>query len=156
MNTVAEKLKNAHAGGSLVDKGLAKALVTIVVALAFGLGSLRYKVGTFADAGPGLFPLMISALLLLMGLIGLWQAWRVPGGPIDFKFRGFAIIAISFCGFALLSQFVNMIVGTIFMVFTAGMAGPSFSWSKSLKIAVVLVAVAIFMRQVLGLELPLY
>src|ERR1035437_9163647 len=46
-----------------------RGLVLMAIALMFGLGSLNYTIGHFNRAGPGLFPLMVSCLLFLLGLI---------------------------------------------------------------------------------------
>ena len=51
------------------DRNLVRGLFLIAIALAFGLQSLRYPIGSFSHAGAGLFPLMVSSLLLLIGLI---------------------------------------------------------------------------------------
>src|SRR3974390_1442623 len=48
------------------DRNLLRGIVLIAIALAFGLGALRYPTGTLARAGPGLFPLMVASLLLLV------------------------------------------------------------------------------------------
>ena len=41
----------------------------MAISLAFGLASLRYPMGQFSRAGPGLFPILVSCLLFLIGLI---------------------------------------------------------------------------------------
>ena len=51
------------------DRNLARGLFLIVISLAFGLQALRYPIGQFGRAGAGLFPLMVSSLLFLIGLI---------------------------------------------------------------------------------------
>ena len=40
----------------------------MAIALLFGLAALRYPLGQFSRAGPGLFPLMVSCLLFVIGL----------------------------------------------------------------------------------------
>ena len=139
----------------MVNRNVARAIFCIGVSLAFGLGALRYSVGTFAKAGPGLFPLMISAVLLVMAMISLVRSRFVSAVPMSFAVRGFAIILTSFCGFAVVSRFMNMTAGILFMVFCASLAGASFSWRRNLKIAAGLLLVAFLMHKFLGLELPL-
>ncbi|HKE38363.1 MAG TPA: tripartite tricarboxylate transporter TctB family protein, partial [Casimicrobiaceae bacterium] len=50
------------------NRNLVKGIFLIAISLAFGLQSLRYPIGQFARAGPGLFPLLVSSLLLLLGV----------------------------------------------------------------------------------------
>ena len=138
------------------NRNLLKGLFLIAIALAFGLGALRYPMGGFGRAGPGLFPLLVSGLLLLLGIAAVVRALLVDRVPLVFKPRNIAIILASLCGFALVSEYVNMIAGIIFMVFCATIAGSNYSVMRNIKICAGLLAVALVFWKVLGLQLPLY
>ena len=76
---------------------------------------------------------------------------------LEFKLKNIAIILASLCGFAVLSEYLNMIVGIVFMVFCASFAGTSsYSVMRNLKIAAGLIAVALAFQKLLGFNLPLY
>src|SRR5689334_4377879 len=98
------------------NRKLLQGLFVIAIALAFGLGSLGYPMGTLARAGPGLFPLLVSSILCLLGIATVIRALLTERVPLNFKLRNIAIILLSLCGFALISEYVNMIVGIVFMV----------------------------------------
>jgi hypothetical protein len=119
---------------------LIRGLFLMAIALAFGLGSLKYTIGEFSRAGPGLFPLLVSSLVFLIGVITLVRARFVKG----------------LCGFAVLSQYLNMIAGILFLVFCASFAGTSYSVVRNLKISAGLIGVALVFRHLLGLQLPLF
>ena len=51
------------------DRNLVRGLFLMAISLAFGLVSLRYPMGDFSRAGPGLFPLTVSCLLFMIGVI---------------------------------------------------------------------------------------
>jgi len=138
------------------DRNLVRGLVLIAISLAFGLPALRYPIGEFSHAGAGLFPLMVSGLLLLIGVVTVVRARFVEHVPLDFQYRNIAIILASLCGFALLSHFLNMTVGIVFMVFCSAFAGSSYSVMRNIKIAAGLIAVAFAFQKLLGLNLPLY
>jgi len=138
------------------DRNLVRGLVLIAISLAFGLPALRYPIGEFSHAGAGLFPLMVSGLLLLIGVVTVVRARFVDHVPLDFQARNIAIILASLCGFALLSHFLNMTVGIVFMVFCSAFAGSSYSVMRNIKIAAGLIAVAFAFQKLLGLNLPLY
>ena len=138
------------------DRNLLRGIFLIAISLAFGLQSLHYPIGGFGRAGPGLFPLMVSSLLLLLGVITVWRSRFVARVPLNFNFRNIALILASLCGFALVSKYVNMIAGIVFMVFCASLAGTSYSVVRNLKIAGGLILVALVFQKVLGLQLPLY
>ncbi|HUH92056.1 MAG TPA: tripartite tricarboxylate transporter TctB family protein [Casimicrobiaceae bacterium] len=138
------------------NRNLLKGLFLIAIALAFGLGSLRYPMGTFARAGPGLFPLLVSLLLVLVGLTIVVRSLLSERVAMAFTVRNIALVTASLVGFALISEYVDMIAGIVFMVFCASLAGTSYSIARNLKIVAVLVAVALIFEKFLGLQLPLY
>jgi len=138
------------------DRNLYRGLFLIAIALAFGLTSLRYQIGDFSRGGPGLFPSLVSSMLGVIGVFTVIRSFFVERVPLSFNFKNIAIIIGSLCGFAVISMFVNMIVGIIFMVFFSTMAGTSYSWWRNVKIAAGLVAMALALQFLLGLNLPLY
>jgi|SRR5215472_5686577 len=138
------------------NRNLVKGLFLVAISLAFGLGSLRYPMGSLARAGPGLFPLLVSSLLFLVGLAVVVRALLSERVPIPFDKKNITLVLASLVGFALLSEYVNMIAGIVFMVFCASFAGTSYSVMRNLKIAGVLIAVAFVFQKFLGLQLPLY
>jgi hypothetical protein len=76
--------------------------------------------------------------------------------PIDFNLKNISLILASLCGFAVISEYINMIVGIVFLVFCASFAGTSYSVMRNIKISIGLVAVAFAFQKLLGLNLPLY
>jgi hypothetical protein len=138
------------------DRNLAKGLFLIAISLAFGLQSLHYSVGGLERAGPGLFPLLVSSLLFLLGVTAVVRSFFIERVRTDFSVKNIAIILASLCGFALFSEYLNMIAGIVFLVFCATLAGTSYSVVRNLKIAGGLIAVALAFQKALGLQLPLY
>lgn len=139
------------------DRNLVRGLFLMAISLAFGLEAMRYPIGEFSRAGPGLFPLMVSCLLFLIGVITAARSRYAERVPIEFNLKNIAIILASLCGFALFSQHVNMIAGIVFMVFCASFAGTaSYSVMRSIKISAGLIAVALAFQKLLGFNLPLY
>ncbi|HEY5581912.1 MAG TPA: hypothetical protein VIK56_12260 [Rhodoferax sp.] len=62
---------------------LVRGLVLMAVALVFGIGSLNYQIGEFNRSDPGLFPLMVSCLLFLIGLISAVRSHFVKPVPLS-------------------------------------------------------------------------
>ena len=139
------------------DRNLVRGLFIMAISMAFGLASRRYPMGEFSRAGPGLFPLMVSCLLFLIGLFTVVRSRFVERVHLELNLKNIAIILASLGGFALISEHVNMIAGIVFMVFCASIAGTaSYSVMRNLKIAAGLVAVALAFQKLLGFNLPLY
>ena len=138
------------------DRNLVRGLFLMAISLTFGLASLRYQTGDFSRAGPGLFPALISALLFLIGVSIVIRSRFVPKLPLELHVKNIAVIIGSLCGFAIVSMFVDMIAGIVFMVFLSTVAGATYSWKRNLKIAAGLVVMALFLARGLGMNLPLY
>lgn len=138
------------------NRDLLRGLLLMVIALFFGLQSLRYPLGRIDSAGPGMFPLMISCFLFILALATLIGTFFSERTPLFFSLKNIGLIIGSLVAFALVSEFVNMIVGIIVMVFMASLAGASYSWIRNLQIAAGLVAIAVAFQKLLGLQLPLY
>ncbi|MDM0083886.1 tripartite tricarboxylate transporter TctB family protein [Variovorax sp. J31P179] len=140
-----------------MNRNLVRGLFLVAISLAFGLQALRYPIGDFSRAGPGLFPAMVSGILLVIGAATVVRSFFVERVRLSINFRNIAIILGSLCGLALLSTYVNMIAGIVFMVFFSALASSSgYSWVRNVKVSLGLVAMALALQKLLGLNLPLY
>ena len=128
----------------------------MAIALLFGLVSLKYKVGEFSRAGPGLFPLLVSCLVFLIGLLTVVRSRFVKPVPLNYNMKNIALVLSGLCGFAVLSEHLNMIAGIVYLVFCVSFAGTSYSVVRNLKISVVLIGIAFLFQKLLGLQLPLF
>jgi len=124
--------------------------------MAFGLGALRYPIGDLSEAGPGLFPLIVSCLLFVIAVITIGRSFFAERIPMDLRAKNIALILLGLCGFAALAKLFSMVAGIAFMVFVASFAGVSPSWKRSLMITAGLTVVAYAFRNLLGLNLPAY
>jgi hypothetical protein len=138
------------------NRNLVRGLFLIAISLMFGLQALRYPIGQFARAGPGLFPLLVSSLLFLLGVATVVRSLLIERVRLSFNIKNIALILASLCGFALISEHVNMMAGIVFMVFCASLAGTSYSVVRNLKIAGALIVIALAFQKLLGLQLPLF
>jgi NADH:ubiquinone oxidoreductase subunit K len=134
---------------------LVRGLFLMGIALIFGLSSLQYSIGRLSNAGAGLFPLIVSSFLFVIGLVTVIRARYVERVPLDFKYKNIAIILGSLCGFALISKFANVTAGVVFMVFFSSLAATTRSVSRSLKVVAGLLLIAYAFHKLLGLNLPL-
>jgi hypothetical protein len=141
---------------SMSDRELLRALLLIAIALLFGLQSLRFMIGSLDRPGPGLFPLLVSCLLFVVGSSILIVSRFTDRVRLGFDAKNIAVIIASIIGFALLSQYVNMIAGIIFLVFCSSFAANTYSVLRNVKISAGLVAIALALQKLLGFSLPLY
>lgn len=141
---------------NLTNRNFVRGLCLMAIALVFGGVSFNYTLGELSRSGPGLFPLMVSSFLFIIGVLTVVRSHFVDPVPLDYSVKNIAIILLSLVGFSVLSQYVNMILGIVFLVFCSTLAGTSYSVVRNIKISVGLVAVAFAFKQFLGLSLPLY
>jgi hypothetical protein len=139
-----------------INRDLAKGLSLIAIALFFGLQARFYPLGTLGRAGPGMFPLAVSALLFFVGLAIVVRTRLVSGGKLEFKAKNIALVAAGLLSFVLLSEHVNMLVGLVVMVLMTSYAASDFKLSRALALSAVLASVALAMKLGLGLQLPIY
>jgi hypothetical protein len=140
----------------MIDRNLAQGVFLTVLALAFGAGALNYRLGTLSDAGPGLFPLMISGLLLIVGVISIIRSRFVEKKAMVFNLRNILLLLAALAAFAIVSELVSMSLGIIALVFVAACAGSDYSWKRNAKVAAVLLVVAFLFQQGFGLNIKLY
>jgi len=140
----------------MIDRNLAQGVFLTVLALAFGAGSFNYRMGTLADAGPGLFPLMVSTLLLAVGVISIIRSRFIEKKVMEFNPRNIFLLLGALSAFALASHFVNMSVGIVALVFVAAFASTDYSWKRNVKVAIALLLIAFLFQKGLGLNLKLY
>jgi hypothetical protein len=141
---------------NLNNRNFVRGLCLMAIALVFGGVSFNYTLGELSRSGPGLFPLMVSSFLFIIGVLTVVRSHFVDPVPLDYSVKNIAIILLSLVGFSVLSQYVNMILGIVFLVFCSTLAGTSYSVVRNIKISIGLVAVAFAFKQFLGLSLPLY
>ncbi len=68
----------------------------ILAGAVFGAQSLSQELGTWLRIGPGGMPLVLSALLILLGAVILIQATRVEGEPVGrIAWRGILFIILA-------------------------------------------------------------
>jgi hypothetical protein len=141
----------------MIDRNLARGLTLAAVSLAFGLGALQYPIGVLSRAGAGMFPLMMSVLLLIIAVATIVKSRFQRSEPLMFNPVNIGILLGSLCAFALVSRLLNMTAGIVALVFLSAFAGSAkYSIARNLKVAAGLFLVALAFQKLLGLSLNLY
>ena len=141
---------------NMKNRNFVRGLFLMAIALLFGGVATNYQIGELSRSGPGLFPVMISGFLFLIGALTVVRSHFVEQVPLDYNVKNIALILLSLVGFAVISEHINMILGIIFLVFCSTFAGTSYSVVRNVKISIGLILVAFAFKNFLGLSLPLY
>ena len=146
----------ATTGQRMINQNIGRGLLLAAVALIFLVQAPRYTIGSLSRPGPGLFPAIVASLLLIIGIAIVVRSHFIEPVPFEFRFRNIALIAAGLVGFALVSEYVNMVAGIAVMATMASLASEDFSIPRTAVIIVVLCLVAVAMKKGLGVQLPLY
>lgn len=140
----------------MVNQNTGRGLLLAAVAFFFLVQAPKLTIGSLSRPGPGLFPVMVASLLLLIAIVIVVRSRFIEAVPLDFRFRNIALIAASLVTFTLVSEFVNMLAGVAVMVTLASLASEDFSIPRTATIVGALCLIAFAMKRLLGVQLPLY
>lgn len=136
--------------------------------LVFGLYAVtQLRLGSFAQMGPGMFPLLVGVTIAGFGaviLLGAWLAARRPAAPVDdaapedapeaADWRTLALVVLSIVVFALVIRRLGMAPAIFGLVMVASFSSDDLSPLKALMLAAALTALG-WLVFVLALGLPL-
>ncbi len=133
-------------------------LFFIGVAAGFILLSRQYGTGNMHRMGPGLFPILVSALLASLGLVIGVRAFAIDGPPVP-RFHARPIIislgAIALFGLAL--RHLGLVAAIAVLVLAGAVASRESRPLETIALTVVLIAFsAVVFVWLLGLPIPLW
>ena len=143
---------------------LMAALLFVVIGLGAFVIALDYEVGSLRRLGPGVFPLLVSGLLVVIGVglaIQVFLSGKFKGYPsLRPRFetvRALFFVMASLLAFALLVRPAGLFIATAMQVFIVTRAEPGRPLLGSIVLALSLavIAAAIFVYGV-GLPIPLW
>lgn len=102
-------------------------LVFIALATVFGIGSSWLAIGTAGKMGPGYFPMMLSVLLGILGLVVLIMGLRRPGERLEgANIRGIILVTLAVLVFALCVRPFGLVPTVIASSLLFSLAGHEF------------------------------
>jgi hypothetical protein len=142
----------------LANKDFWAGLLLIAVGtLAVALGS-DYPLGTARRMGPGYFPIVLGALLVLFGIYVLVKGLR-GGDRIEagWSLRAVIVLPLALALFGFLMSRAGFVPALVVLVFASAAAGSEFKLVEIVALTVVLTALstAVFVWG-LGLPYPLF
>jgi hypothetical protein len=126
----------------------------VAAGLFFAIQSLDLEIGTAFRMGPGYFPIVLSGVLILLGLIIVIQATRVEGEPVGpLAWRGMVLILPAPILFGLTVRGLGFVPAIFVASFIASFASTRMTVVMALVLSVLLTifSVAVFSY---GLGLP--
>jgi hypothetical protein len=141
-------------------KDLYAGLMFMLFGVAFTWGATQYSMGTAAKMGPGYFPVILGALLTILGVIIFLRSLVGPSiegsvGRIIFK-PGILVFG-SIAAFAVLLKTAGLVVSIFAIILLSSLASRESRFKESLISAIVLciASLAIFVYG-LNLQVPVW
>ncbi len=113
-----------------------------------------YQMGSSVRMGPAYFPVVLGGLLVVLGLIVLFDSLVEEGPKVaKFHFRPLIFLAISSLAFAYLLKPLGLALASVALIFISAYGGHEFKWKEVAIMSVILVifSVLVFVK---GLALP--
>ena len=111
----------------------------IAFGLFFGLQAFNLDIGTALKMGPGYFPLLLSGILILLGLLIMFSAVNKAGDAIGaYAWRGMLFILPAPVFFGLTVRGLGFVPSIFFTTIIAAMASLKMKLPAALLLAVVL------------------
>jgi len=132
----------------------------LLIGVAFITFSAAYEVGAPAKMGPGFFPMMLGALLALLGASIAMRSLgrtRTPECIAAVRWRPLALILLSVLVFAIALPRLGVILSIALLVGISSLAADDFRWKETLVSIVVLIALSwlVFVKG-LDLQFPVW
>ena len=139
-------------------RDLGAAITFIVIGSAGMWFGREYDFGEAARMGPGYFPIMVSGLLVLIGIVVGAQAFAIEGVPIErFRWRSVLLILAAVLCFGALIEVGGLATTIVATVAIAAFATHEAAWKGTLGLAVFLAAFCVIVFvYALGQPIPIF
>jgi hypothetical protein len=139
----------------LLSKDLLSGLFFLVVGVFLVIESLFYPIGTLLRMGPGYFPLLVGALMALIGLGLLLQAYLRAGEKVPRPaVKPLLLVSASLFVFAISLDRLGLVISTVLLIVLSRFASPHGTVKGTIALAAVMVVVAIVIFHT-SLDLPI-
>jgi hypothetical protein len=114
------------------EKDFWSGIMFTVVGVVFAVGATNYSMGSGARPGPGYFPLILSAILAVLGAILLFKSLTIEtegGDPIgNIAWRPLLVIVAAITIFGAMLPRLGLFVSVPILIIIVSFAGDEFSW----------------------------
>ena len=133
-------------------------LTFVIIALVFGLQSFAYDRGDFFRMGPGLFPAVLSGLLLLFGAVITLKGLVSNGeSATGVSIRAVILVLLAPIVFALTIEGAGLVLSSLLLVLMSAFASRTMTLVRALATAAVLLALVIGIFIIgLNMQVPMW
>jgi len=115
-----------------------------------------YGFGTASRMGPGYFPTILGAILVLIGLISLVRSFIVPGEPLGkFALKAGVLILVSTVLFGFLVNRAGLVIALLALVLVSAAASEKFRFEWKAVLGLIVLSAFCALGFVMGLGVPM-
>jgi hypothetical protein len=107
-------------------------LMFLVVGVVFAVGATNYSMGSSAKPGAGYFPLILSALMAILGAVVLFKSLTIEteGGDLigPIAWRPLIVIVASIAIFGATINQLGLLISVPLLILISSLAGDEFKW----------------------------
>jgi len=142
----------------VMSKDFCSGVIFFAVAVVFVGFGRQYAMGTALRMGPGYFPMVLGALLALIGLVLIGRSLFRPGQAVGrLALTKLALVTLANVLFALSLRSLGFIPALLILVLLSAYASQRFRWGVALTLALGLAAgSSVIFVWLLQLPLPLF
>jgi hypothetical protein len=119
-------------------------LMFVAIGAGFAIGATNYSMGTSARPGAGYFPLLLSAIMAILGAVVLFKSLTIERADGDavgsIAWKPLLIIIVSIVVFGLTLERLGMVITVPLLIVISSLAGDEFKLRGVLVNAAVLTA----------------
>ena len=132
-------------------------LLFLTCALAFLWIARSYDFGSPLRMGPSFFPVVLSVVLAMIGLIALLRSVAIAGEPIGgLTVKGLLLVTLGTVLFAALIERAGVVIAVSAITLVSAYASVKFTWTQGVVMAVLLSAFcALVFVYGLGVPMPI-
>lgn len=161
------QLKHKSGRSAWAGRNLYTGILLSLFGVVGTLEALRYPIGTMARMGPGFYPLSLSVILVILGVVVAITPVRPSAataddepaafGTLRARAKGMMYIAGGMIAFIILGEYGGLVPATFVMVTVAAMGDEDQTWKSAclLALGTTIVGTAIF-AGALQLQLPMF
>jgi hypothetical protein len=138
-------------------KDFLSGLLFLAISLATVLIAQDYPMGSAGQMGPGYFPSMLGWLLAIIGVVTMFNSFRIDGEALErFAVKDMVLILGSVLLFGFLVRGAGLVAAIPVLIMISAFGSAKFSWKASVALAVgATISCILLFVKALGLPLPI-
>lgn len=113
--------------------------VTILIGIGIVAEAMRYRLGTLTSMGPGMFPIILGIILIILGFGILWEARRASPNVLLVPLRPIIYVSVAIIAFGMSINRLGLIPALVFLTVISSFADKEFDWKPLIITLIILI-----------------